>query len=152
MGVRARFRARPQHQGGPGVLHGGILVMALDEALGFVPALVHRSAVTARLETDFRNPVPVDSDVWVLAGLEGMVGRKFHVSGTARLHTPDGPVVATAARCSCVSTLSTSCGTGGPRTSRSSARAPTRSAPRAPESRPPSGTFPSAHSGRGVRK
>lgn len=96
MGVRARFRARPQHQGGPGVLHGGILVMALDEALGFVPALVHRSAVTARLETDFRNPVPVDSDVWVLAGLEGMVGRKFHVSGTARLHTPDGPVVATA--------------------------------------------------------
>ena len=96
MGVRARFRARPEHQGGPGVLHGGILVTALDEALGFVPTLVHRAAVTARLETDFRSPVPVDSDVWVLAALEGAAGRKFYVSGTAHLHTPEGPVVATA--------------------------------------------------------
>ena len=96
MSVHARFRARAEHMGGPGVLHGGIIVTALDEALGFVPPLVHRAAVTARLETDFRRPVPVETDVWILAELEGVVGRKVFVSGSAHLDALDGPVVATA--------------------------------------------------------
>ena len=96
MAIRARFRARPEHQGGPGVLHGGMLMTALDESFGFVPRLVTRAAVTARLEVDFRRPVPIDTEVWVLARLEGVAGRKIFVRGEARLGDPDGPVVSTA--------------------------------------------------------
>ena len=94
--VHARFRARADQMGGPGVLHGGVILTALDEALGFVPPLVCRGAVTARLETDFRRPVPVETDVWVVAELEGVLGRKVWVRGVAHLDAPDGPVVATA--------------------------------------------------------
>ena len=96
LGVRCRLWARAEHQGGPGVLHGGIIMTALDECLGFVPPLVARSAVTARLETDFRSPVPIDRELWVLAHLEGTVGRKHFVAGVAHLDAPDGPVAAQA--------------------------------------------------------
>jgi acyl-coenzyme A thioesterase PaaI-like protein len=94
--VRSRFPVRSDHQGGPGLLHGGLLMAAFDESLGTAHTLVVRTAVTARMETDFRAPVPVGRDVWLRSRVDAVVGRKVYISGTAYLDDIDGPVVGTA--------------------------------------------------------
>lgn len=63
-GVVATFRPRPEHRGGPGVLHGGVAATCLDETmavLGYVLDGVH--CVTATLELRYRRPVPLDGGV-----------------------------------------------------------------------------------------
>src|SRR3954463_12668394 len=91
--VRSRFDVRPEHQGGPGLLHGGLLMTAFDESLGSACTQVVRVAVTARMETDFRSPVPVDRTVWLRSRVDAVVGRKVYTSSTAYLDELDGPVV-----------------------------------------------------------
>ncbi|HUQ39766.1 MAG TPA: PaaI family thioesterase [Acidimicrobiales bacterium] len=59
--LRATFMPRPEHRGGPGLLHGGVAATVLDEtmaALGFVLDDVH--CMTATLELKYRKPVPLD--------------------------------------------------------------------------------------------
>jgi acyl-CoA hydrolase len=69
---------------------------AFDESLGTAHTLVVRTAVTARMETDFRAPVPVGRDVWLRSRVDAVVGRKVYISGTAYLDEIGGPVVGTA--------------------------------------------------------
>ena len=57
--VTGRFFAKQDHQGPPGVVHGGIVATALDEAMAL---LVHDSdinALTRRLEVDLLRPAPI---------------------------------------------------------------------------------------------
>ncbi len=91
--VRARFTVTEAHQGAPGLAHGGLLACAFDEALGsLVGNLLRRPAVTGRLETDFRRPVPVGSTLFITARLDGLAGRKIYVSADGHLDAEDGPV------------------------------------------------------------
>ncbi len=94
--VDSRFEIRAEHQGGPGLLHGGLLMAAFDEALGTAHTQVVRAAVTARMETDFRAPVPVGRTVWLRSRVDAVVGRKVFTSGTAYLDEVGGAVVGTA--------------------------------------------------------
>ncbi|GAA3552466.1 PaaI family thioesterase [Amycolatopsis ultiminotia] len=91
--VHSKFTVTPAHQGAPGLAHGGLLACAFDEALGStVGNLLRRPAVTGKLETDFRRPVPVGSTLYIEARLDGTAGRKIYVSADGRLDAPDGPV------------------------------------------------------------
>ncbi len=90
--VRAEFTVTPDHQGAPGLAHGGLLAAAFDEAMGAVAWLLRSPAVTGRLETDFVCPVPVGSRLLILARCEGVAGRKVYVAATGRLGAEDGPV------------------------------------------------------------
>ena len=94
--VWSRMVLRTDQQGAPGLLHGGLLTAAFDEVLGSVVALVTRPCVTARLETDFRRPMPIGSTLWLRGRVDGRVDRKLYVSGSAHLDAQDGPVVGTA--------------------------------------------------------
>lgn len=94
--VVSRFDVLDEHQGAPGLLHGGMLMTAFDDSLGTAYTQVTRSAVTARLETDFRRPVPVGTTVWLRSRVDAVVGRKIFVSGDARLGGLDGEVAGTA--------------------------------------------------------
>ena len=89
--VLAEFTVGPAHQGGPGLAHGGVLVTALDESLGTLNWLLHTASVTARLETDFRRPVPVGSTLYIHARADAVRGRKIYCSAEGRLDSPDGP-------------------------------------------------------------
>lgn len=80
------------HQGAPGLAHGGLLTAALDEALGYLNWLVGAPAVTARVEVDFRRPVPVGSRMFVTAEVTGVLDRKVFGRAVGRLDAPDGPV------------------------------------------------------------
>lgn len=91
--VHASFEPRRAHQGAPGLTHGGLLVAAFDEALGYaVGVLLRKPCVTGRLETDFRRPVPVEQPLHIEAWLDGVSGRKVYASGLGRVGAADGPV------------------------------------------------------------
>lgn len=93
MSVVSTFTVRKDHQGAPGLAHGGLLACAFDEALGStVGNLLRTPTVTARLETDFVRPVPVGSTLHIAARLDGRSGRKTYVSAEGRLDADDGPV------------------------------------------------------------
>jgi acyl-coenzyme A thioesterase PaaI-like protein len=92
MTVHCEFEVGSGHQGAPGLAHGGLLAAAFDEALGSLAALYRTPAVTGRLETDFRRPVPVGSTLHITATVDAVDGRKIHCSAVGRLDGPEGKV------------------------------------------------------------
>jgi len=88
----AEFPVRPGHRGAPGLAHGGRLATALDETLGSLNWLMHTIAVTGRLETDFLQPVPVDTVLHLEARATARHGRKIYCTATGRAGGPDGPL------------------------------------------------------------
>jgi acyl-coenzyme A thioesterase PaaI-like protein len=82
--VRASFTVTEDHQGAPGLAHGGILATAVDETFGAIGWLVRVPMVTARLETSFVHPVPVGS-VQVVARCDGISRRRVYLSAEGTL-------------------------------------------------------------------
>lgn len=97
LSVRGIFTVGEHHQGAPGLAHGGLLTLALDEVLGSLNWLLATPAVTGRIECDFRRPVPVGSVVHFEAKIIGQMGRRVYMSASGRLATEDGPLALTAA-------------------------------------------------------
>ena len=95
--ITAQFTVTENHQGAPGLAHGGLLSLAFDEALGKLMWLLRSPAVTGRLETDFLKPVPMGSTLHIRAEITGQVNRKVYTSAEGRLNSVDGPVVVRAA-------------------------------------------------------
>lgn len=93
--ILARFVPTEHHQGAPGLAHGGLLSCAFDEALGSLNWLLGVPAVTARLECDFRRPVPTGSELVIRAQITGVSGRKVFMSAQGTLGD-DGPIAVTA--------------------------------------------------------
>lgn len=97
MDITAEFVVSENHQGAPGLAHGGLLSLAFDEALGKLMWLLRAPAVTARLETDFMKPVPMGSKLYITAEITGQVSRKVYCSAIGRLNSPDGDIAVRAA-------------------------------------------------------
>lgn len=90
------FTVTPDHQGAPGLAHGGLLTAAFDEVLGALQVFFREPAVTAQLQTRFRRPVPVGTTLYLQARVDRREGRKLWLSATGHLDAPDGPVAAEA--------------------------------------------------------
>src|SRR5215469_2656854 len=71
--IVADFQPREEHQGFPGVIHGGIVASVLDEALGRTSLLGKRPewTMTGKLEVKYRRYVPYGPLLRVRATLEG---------------------------------------------------------------------------------
>lgn len=95
--VTAEFTVTENHQGAPGLAHGGLLSLAFDEALGKLMWLLRAPAVTARLETDFIRPVPMGTVLHISAEIVGQSGRKVYSEAIGRLGGPDGEIAVRAA-------------------------------------------------------
>ena len=94
--VRATLHPRPEYQGYPGVLHGGLSATALDEVMGYSAILLAGIwAATATMELRYRAQVPYDAPLPLVAGLTG-APRGRRVRSWARLELPDGRVGAEA--------------------------------------------------------
>jgi acyl-coenzyme A thioesterase PaaI-like protein len=68
-----------RHQGGPGIVHGGIVSATLDEAAGLLATWHSFPTVTARLFVRYRRPVPINTELLVAARLVDLHGRRLHV-------------------------------------------------------------------------
>lgn len=76
--VRGSFLVTEHHQGAPGLAHGGVISAAVDEGMGFLLWNLRTPAVTARLEVDFRRPVPVGGRLEMEGEVEREEGRKIY--------------------------------------------------------------------------
>jgi acyl-coenzyme A thioesterase PaaI-like protein len=90
----ASFSFDERHQGGPGLVHGGLVGAALDEACGLLATWYRFPTVTARIFVRYRRPVPINRELTVTAHLAGERGRRLHVDGALR----DGDEVLAEAR------------------------------------------------------
>lgn len=81
--VAGRFFVKQDHQGPPGVAHGGVLAAALDEAAALAAGEGPEAPITARLEVDLRAPAPVGSFVRLRARLDPTDDGKRWVTATA---------------------------------------------------------------------
>ncbi len=95
--LTAEFTVTENHQGAPGLAHGGLLSLAFDEALGKLMWLIRSPAVTGRLETDFMKPVPIGTTLHISAQITGQMKRKVYTEAVGRLNGPDGDIAVRAA-------------------------------------------------------
>jgi acyl-coenzyme A thioesterase PaaI-like protein len=81
IGGTATFRRF--HLGRNGAAHGGAVAMLFDSLLGYTAFTLSgsRAQRTAFLHIDYRNIAPVDKELQVDAGLDGIEDRKIFVSG-----------------------------------------------------------------------
>ena len=84
--VVAEFSPHPEHQGWPGVAHGGLVATLLDEAMGWALAALGIWAVTGKVEFRLRRPVPLGQPLLVSGRLLRDRGKALLVRGeiTAR--------------------------------------------------------------------
>lgn len=94
--VAGRLFLKQDHQGPPGVGHGGIMAAALDEAMALLVADQLGLAVTARLEIDLRRPAPIGTFVHLDARVERTDGRRIELSARARTGGAEGELAAEA--------------------------------------------------------
>jgi acyl-coenzyme A thioesterase PaaI-like protein len=78
----AYFSFDEHHQGGPGIVHGGLVAGALDEAVGLLATWYAFPAVTMRIFVRYRHPVPINTELLLRASLDDERGRRLHVNAT----------------------------------------------------------------------
>lgn len=91
--VWANFTAKEQHQGYPGVLHGGITFALLDEVIGRAAMELDESSpwmMTARAEMRYRKPVPIGEELTLVGQITRVRSRA--VEGTGEIRLSDGSV------------------------------------------------------------
>lgn len=94
--VRGTFEVSEHHQGAPGLAHGGLVALAMDEVLGGLGWLLQTPMVTGRLQVEYLRPVPVGTQLSLHAEVTGVAGRRIFTAGVAHSDSPDGPVLARA--------------------------------------------------------
>jgi acyl-coenzyme A thioesterase PaaI-like protein len=68
------------HQGGPGIVHGGIVGAALDEACGLLATWYRFPTVTARIAIRFRRPVPINTPLRIVSRVTATRGRRIEIA------------------------------------------------------------------------
>lgn len=68
--VRATFTVPARFQSWAGVVHGGVVALLLDEAVGWAAWHAGRPGVTGRLEVRYRQPLRVGEEVAICGRLE----------------------------------------------------------------------------------
>ncbi|KPK22246.1 MAG: hypothetical protein AMJ76_00330 [Dehalococcoidia bacterium SM23_28_1] len=80
----ADFRPQDRHQGYPGLMHGGVIAAALDEAMGWAMYASRVWAVTGKMEVKFRQPLPLHQKATVSGEVIRNRGRWLEVRGEIR--------------------------------------------------------------------
>jgi len=94
--VAARFTPGEEHQGYPGVMHGGIACALLDETIGRTLEKLDIWAMTVDLNTRFLKPVPLNEPITVIGEMVRLRSRTMEGKGEIRLEDGTVAVVAEA--------------------------------------------------------
>jgi uncharacterized protein (TIGR00369 family) len=81
--VICRYDPKPEDQGFPGVMHGGVLAALLDESMAWAMWAADRAlGVTAKMETRYRKTVGTEGTLTVRGRVVRMRGRRIEVEAT----------------------------------------------------------------------
>ncbi len=89
------FKALPEHQGYPNILHGGIASALLDETIGrAIMIREHKDywGFTAEITVRFKKNIPIDQPIRVVGQITNDRGRLFE--GEGKILLKDGTVAA----------------------------------------------------------
>jgi uncharacterized protein (TIGR00369 family) len=92
--VSARFVPGEEHQGYPGMMHGGITCALLDETIGRTLVRDDIWAMTVDLKVRFRAPIPLGRPLTVVGEMVRLRSRTME--GQGQIVLEDGTVAATA--------------------------------------------------------
>jgi acyl-coenzyme A thioesterase PaaI-like protein len=87
-----QYIARPEHEGWPGLLHGGVLFALLDDAAGWAARFSDQPCVTSRASIRYRQPVGTHTGLDIVGRVRPR-GRVLTATATAG-RTDTGSVVA----------------------------------------------------------
>ncbi len=90
--VKAKFTPGEYHQGWAGLVHGGIISCLLDEAMSYAALYSGVNSLTARMQTRFKRPQPIDEPLTVTGSVTKKTRRL--VEAKAELKLTDGTPVA----------------------------------------------------------
>ena len=90
--LRTECTPEKVYQGWPGLVHGGILSLILDEAMNNVAYLTGITCITASMNIRLRQPVKVEEKLYVTARITRQ-SRKL-IESKARICLKDGSVIA----------------------------------------------------------
>ena len=76
--VVTRYTFDKQFQGGPGLVHGGILSAAIDDLMGYASTIHKRACVTAKLEVNYILPVQIEKEFIIEAWISEIDGKKIY--------------------------------------------------------------------------
>ena len=96
--VVADFQPREEHQGFPGIIHGGIVAALLDETLGRTSLLGENPewTMTGRLEIRYRRAVPYGPLLRIRASLTNQRRKILQASGVLTLADDENTILAEA--------------------------------------------------------
>ena len=78
--ARGRGAFGRAHEGGPGIVHGGLLAAAVDELLGMATTFSGQPGMTGRLTLRYHHPTPILEELEMTARLDRVEGRRLHLS------------------------------------------------------------------------
>lgn len=90
--VQGRFRIGAEFQGSQGILHGGIIALLLDEAMGKLTRLHGVRAVTAELAVEYLRPIHAEEEIAIRAQETAQDGRNLHFA--AEIQNDKGKLLA----------------------------------------------------------
>ena len=91
-GVRTEFTPGSQYQGWPGMVHGGILICMLDEAMTYAARFAGAMCITARMDVKLKHLVPVEEPLIITSSVTRHTRRLLNTRAEVCLR--DGTVVA----------------------------------------------------------
>ena len=93
-GVTCTFSLGAAYEGPPGCVHGGLVASVLDQVLGTAAARRGVPGLTAYLNTTYRRPTYLGTELVCRARIDRIEGWKIHASG--EIVDPEGQVTAEA--------------------------------------------------------
>lgn len=79
--IRAEFTLNYVYEGPPGLVHGGVSAMILDQLLGLAANHNDTPGLTASLQLRYRRPTPLGEPLTAEARIDRVEGRKAHAAG-----------------------------------------------------------------------
>ena len=82
--IYAKYIFEKSFEGGPGLVHGGILSTVLDDMMGYATFTQNLFCVTANLNVNFRVPSPVDKEFELYAWVKEVDGNKVYAESVIK--------------------------------------------------------------------
>ncbi|MFH1381665.1 MAG: PaaI family thioesterase [Chloroflexota bacterium] len=90
--ARAEFTASELYQGWPSMVHGGIIICLLDEAMSYATLFEGNLCVTAKIQAKLKSPVPINNRLLITSSVTKRTRKLIETEASVSL--ADGTTVA----------------------------------------------------------